>query len=390
MSNELYEHKRSDTIKWVLTLLAFILVGVMLAGIILGWFDKKEEPPAEEEQTEQAGGMEITGGVLANGISLMSASIAAADYETYGVSALAESAQTVTASITPSDALNKEVDWSVAWKNPSSAWANGKDVTDYVTVTPTSDGALTATVECMEAFGEQVLVTATSRDNPSAKGSCTADYMQRYLGTETSLSFNNAQYYELGQAKTYMDQTGTVNVPNKAESGWNTNTEYSPKNPVVYTSYLSETYTLPLEGEDISYKYYVKLNPEFASALDAASTYFTDANMAVDWELFDETDGTLSADGDVSSAGTYTVVDYYYALCNALRTAVGPNVWYFASTTLNTFIREAREITDYHFEVKVVAETGGQSYETVSRMKFNASSLNIAVTNVSVSSDIVF
>ena len=50
MNNELYEHKRSDTVKWVLTFLAFILVGVMLAGIILGWFDKKEEPPAEEEQ----------------------------------------------------------------------------------------------------------------------------------------------------------------------------------------------------------------------------------------------------------------------------------------------------------------------------------------------------
>ena len=53
-NNELYEHKRSDTVKWGLTLLAFILVGVMLAGVILGWFDKKEEPPAEEEQTEQA------------------------------------------------------------------------------------------------------------------------------------------------------------------------------------------------------------------------------------------------------------------------------------------------------------------------------------------------
>lgn len=389
MSNELYEHKRSDTIKWVLTLLAFILVGVMLAGIICGWFDKKDEP-AEEEQTEQEGGMEITGGTSANGISLMSASIVAADYEAYGVSALAESAQIVTASITPSDALNKEVDWSVAWKNPSSAWAKGKDVTDYVTITPTSDGALTATVECIEAFGEQVLVTATSRDNPSAKGSCTADYMQRYLGTETSLSFNNAQYAQLGSAATSIDNTGTVNMPNKAESGSNTNTLYSPKNPVVYTSILSETYTLPLEGEDISYKYYLKLNPAFASALDAASTYFTDSDMAVDWELFDETSGSLSADGEVSSAGTYTVIDYYHVLCSELRTAVGPNVWYFNPSTLNPFIRAAKEIDDYHFEVKVVAETGGQSYETVSRMKFNASSLNIAVTNVSVSSDIVF
>ena len=53
-NNELYEHKRSDTVKWVLTLFAFILVGVMLAGIILGWFDKKDELPVEEEQTEQA------------------------------------------------------------------------------------------------------------------------------------------------------------------------------------------------------------------------------------------------------------------------------------------------------------------------------------------------
>ena len=34
MSNyELYEHKRSDTVKWVLTLIAFIVVGIMLAGI---------------------------------------------------------------------------------------------------------------------------------------------------------------------------------------------------------------------------------------------------------------------------------------------------------------------------------------------------------------------
>lgn len=388
-NNELYQHKRSDTIKWALTLLAFILVGVMLAGIICGWFDKKDEP-AEEEQTEQEGGMEITGGTSANGISLMSASIVAADYEAYGVSALAESAQIVTASITPSDALNKEVDWSVAWKNPSSAWAKGKDVTDYVTITPTSDGALTATVECLEAFGEQIVITATSRDNPSAKGSCTADYMQRYLGTETSLSFNNAQYAQLGSAATSIDNTGTVNMPNKAESGSNTNTLYSPKNPVVYTSILSKTYTLPLEGEDISYKYYLKLNPEFVTALDDASTYFTTSSLAADWELFDETEGTISSTGEVSSAGTYTVIDYYHVLCSELRTAVGPNVWYFNPSTLTPFIRAAKEIDDYHFEVKVVAETGGQSYETVSKMKFNASSLNIAVTNVSVSSDIVF
>ena len=34
MSNyELYEHKKSDTVKWVLTLIAFIIVGVLIAGL---------------------------------------------------------------------------------------------------------------------------------------------------------------------------------------------------------------------------------------------------------------------------------------------------------------------------------------------------------------------
>ena len=192
-NNELYEHKRSDTVKWVLTLFAFILVGVMLAGIILGWFDKKDEPPAEEEQQTEEGGELVVNDGINDGVSLMSEKISPADFEAYGVSPLAESAQTVTATIQPSDALNKAVDWSVAWANASSAWADGKTVTDYVTVTPTADGALTATAECLQAFGEQIIITATGRDNSSAKGTCTVDYSQRYLGTETYISFNNSQ-----------------------------------------------------------------------------------------------------------------------------------------------------------------------------------------------------
>ena len=62
MSNELYEHKRSDTVKWILTLLAFILVGVMLAGIILGWFEREEETPADPAgETDLAGQTTDTG-----------------------------------------------------------------------------------------------------------------------------------------------------------------------------------------------------------------------------------------------------------------------------------------------------------------------------------------
>lgn len=44
MNNELFNHQKSDAVKWVCTLLAFLIVGVLIAGIICGWFDKKETP----------------------------------------------------------------------------------------------------------------------------------------------------------------------------------------------------------------------------------------------------------------------------------------------------------------------------------------------------------
>ena len=97
-------------------------------------------------------------------MQLTASKLSSAEYAENGVSAIAESAYTLTATITPSDAGNKAVDWTVAFKNGSSTWATGKTVTDYVTVTPTSEGSLTARVECKAAFGSQIVVTVTSRE----------------------------------------------------------------------------------------------------------------------------------------------------------------------------------------------------------------------------------
>ena len=98
----------------------------------------------------------------------------------------------LTASITPAETTeSKKVDWSMAWKNPSSAWASNKAVADYVRVTPTASGALTADVVCQEAFGEPVIITVTSQANPSASASCQVDYAQKV--TSASLRFGNVQ-----------------------------------------------------------------------------------------------------------------------------------------------------------------------------------------------------
>ena len=89
---------------------------------------------------------------------------------------------TVHASVQPSSAINKQVNWSVAWKNASSEWAHGKTVTNYVTVTPTADGSATATVSCSAAFGEQIILTCASQFNPEIKATATIDYMKKITG----------------------------------------------------------------------------------------------------------------------------------------------------------------------------------------------------------------
>lgn len=160
MNNELQEHKTSDKIKWILTLIAFIAVGVMLMGIILGWFDKPDKPEEQDENQIVVTLQE------SNTAMRLNASRAAASGNSY----------TITATVTPSDATNTNIDWSIAWKNENSSWANGKSVSDYITIAPDGNSA---TVTLKNAFSEQCIVTAASESNPEATATCTVDYIER-------------------------------------------------------------------------------------------------------------------------------------------------------------------------------------------------------------------
>ena len=86
---------------------------------------------------------------------------------------------TLVATVEPSYATKTAVDWTVSFANPDSAWATGKTVTDYVTITPTEDGSLTATLECLQPFGEQIIVNVISRENATVNDSCPLEYMRR-------------------------------------------------------------------------------------------------------------------------------------------------------------------------------------------------------------------
>ena len=196
--------------KIVTAVLAILLVVVIagaaaLVGVLSNGFKDwtKFQPDEQTEQTDETAdnGGAIIGESVGNGVKLMSAKIPVAEYAANGVSAQAETAYTLTATITPNDASNKAVNWSVAFVNPSSSWANGKKVTDYVTVTPVANSVLTATVECKQAFGEQIKVTVTSVDNPEKSASCTVDYAQKVTGA--SLSFGGAANFDYESSSVY-------------------------------------------------------------------------------------------------------------------------------------------------------------------------------------------
>ena len=211
MSNELYEHKRSDTVKWVLTLLAFILVGVMLAGIILGWFER-EEPPAEEEPIAIMDG---------DGNAMDTAALYRMPERMAFTSAALTSARSaqvrIEAYVYPENAANREVDFSLAWGN---APTNGsEEVTDFVTVTPESDGSRVATVACQKAFGgDTILLTATTRDG-GYQATCTIAYVGHAEGivvttadaVKTS-SASRGEYYALGTNGTYTFHVMLINA----------------------------------------------------------------------------------------------------------------------------------------------------------------------------------
>lgn len=196
--------------------LALLLIGATVVGssflgafAALSYFEKKEQTSVEE--TVQTSNPMVISGENGNGISLMKTMLTSGDYGEYGVSATAETAYTLTATVTPSDAGNQLLDWSIAWVNGNSTWAKGKTVTDYVTVVPVTSGGKTATVSCLQAFGEQIKITVKTKGDASKFANCMVDYAQRVQNVE--LYFGNVPINLGGITTVKYELSPTVSGP---------------------------------------------------------------------------------------------------------------------------------------------------------------------------------
>lgn len=181
-----------------ITLAAILVVGATYTGLSVGlnswnpadWVNHTEEVQPEGQVS---GGGAIIDETKSNGVRLASATIAVADYDEYGISPLAETAYTLTATVydedSSSDGIPQDVIYTAEWQNPSSEWATGKDIADYYTVTST--GVNTATATCLQAFGEPIVITATSYFNEDAYCTWEANYVKRVNNLTLTVTGSN-------------------------------------------------------------------------------------------------------------------------------------------------------------------------------------------------------
>ncbi len=195
--------------------LVLILLGGVAGGLLQHHFNWGEDEPTVEEpedpKDEGEGGSVVDEGD-SQGMKLSVRKLMTSEYEEYGVSELAETAYTLTATVTPGDA-DSPVSWSAEFVDAGDEWATGKAVEDYIKLTPTSEGALTATVEVLDAFGAQISIKAKVSD---FFATCVANYVKRVTVTldvqDDYISSSDAEYHDANLVRFGVETTFACNV----------------------------------------------------------------------------------------------------------------------------------------------------------------------------------
>lgn len=145
----------------VLIVLLLATIGIAIPSKGFTDWSKFKKPQVEQPDKPKPGEEQKPGGgdnidveqIETNGV-LLSMATATADDGTVS--------KILTATVTPENAENKTVDWSIYWADDAAL--KDSDISEYLTLTPTADGALTATVTCKKSFrGSVAYIKVTTR-----------------------------------------------------------------------------------------------------------------------------------------------------------------------------------------------------------------------------------
>ena len=333
--------KRLSSVLFAVLLIAALVLSVLTKGFT-DWRFGKELPTVNDLNSNVV----VTQQESDGGIRLMvnfEPGITQGDETDYESETL-----TITATVSPDNSAdNTGLDWSMAFKNPASEWATGKTLSDYMTLTPSGEdaaGSKTVSVKCLKPFGEQIVITATSQDNPEVTASCTADFAQRI--ESATLKFGDLN----------------VNLGGDTNVKW----ELNPNGAVV-----GGATNVTMEKSDV-----YTLAEEFTYTVKAESSYTEDNQFTLNGEGV-----SVTAPGDITESG----LTFNYALFETTQMMIFDRTedFVFDKATVSELIPYFSNITNGHVLNIRLTVTGAHSVtEYTSRI------MVVGYTNSSVISDI--
>ena len=272
--NELYQHKKSDSIKWIITFVAIILLAASVVDLGAQVFGDgfnfstsvEEEAPENNTENPSTNPVEPLEPIEAPTVSTMSIK----NSDKMKLSAQAPTAYAnknnksveLVATAYPLGSENGGFVWSATWANPNSTFAKGKDVYDYISFEG-ADGGNTLTVTSLQAFGEQIIITVSTEFNPDAKATCTVDYAQKFADTQY-LNTYTSNFTNGGQLANNVDYM--VNPIMTGSKEQLINAYYNDDN-IEFSYITTDIYTKDMCDDD--YYFVVTVSEEFYYALES-------------------------------------------------------------------------------------------------------------------------
>ncbi len=225
----------------------FIFIAMAAAATLFGVFYAKQEAFVSEPDINHNDSLLVA----ESGGNKMKLSVAKALASTD-----ASAGVTVTANVLPETTENKTVLWSADWKNKNSAWANGKSVSDYLTLSAeTTKSGESITLSCLKDFGEQIVITATAESNSSVTAACTADYCQKIKALNYTFKYGGN-----AMSSPSADADGVYRVDYTGEEK-----SYTVECTPVYTNYtVADTFSRNISG-DFTYAFGYDMRDPFAT-----------------------------------------------------------------------------------------------------------------------------
>lgn len=347
-----------------------VALGVIIAfGAGIGIYElvKAITPDEQIEQIDKGNNTVVT---PQSGLGMSLKAVRATSDELSGQT---NEAYTISATITPANATNQKVDWSVAFANPASSWAQGKKVTDYVTITPTSDGALTATLTCLKAFGEQIIISCTSRSQTMQKATCTVDYVKR----ATDAGFE-AFWHSFTESVTGYDDFDNLDIRVMPTFGDGT------LSGVIKLASLSTELNK-------SANFYASLSNTFE---DTLAEYGISGTLATQAYNFDVTEDEPSEEYECYELGPSMSEDNYIEFSKTPTSQERTLARQIFQSCLRTAIESNQSETHAYLNVSYNIVYNGQIYQTVTdsvSINFNYDTLYVLTTGINLShSSIIF